>query len=86
MLFLLVLDMTFLYLAAALVSEASRFTTILGAVDLCCNIFGASAENALQMAAKMAATKMLSVTVVFIVGFCVGGGCVYDGVLREGWT
>jgi len=38
MLFLLVLDMTSLYLAAVLVSEATRFTTILGAVALCYNI------------------------------------------------
>jgi len=38
MLFLLVLDMTFLYLAAALLSEATRFTTILGAVALFYNI------------------------------------------------
>jgi hypothetical protein len=37
-LFLLVLDMT-LYLAAALVSEATQFTTIQGAVALCYNIF-----------------------------------------------
>ena len=43
MLFLLVLDMT-LYLAAALVSEATRFTTILGAVALCYNIFMYSVE------------------------------------------
>jgi len=42
-LFLLVFDMT-LYLAAALVSEATGFTTILGAVALCYNIFLYSVE------------------------------------------
>ena len=41
--FLLVLDMT-LYLAAALVSEATRFITILGVVALCYNIFLYSVE------------------------------------------
>ena len=43
---------------------------------------GASAENALQMAAKMAATKKSSEIVIFP---CPGGGggCVYDGVLWE---
>ena len=37
-------------------------------------VLGASAENALQMAAKMAATKMSSVTEVFIGGGCGGRG------------
>jgi hypothetical protein len=36
---MLVLDMPLLYLAAALISEAMQFTTILGAVALCYNIF-----------------------------------------------
>jgi hypothetical protein len=36
---MLVLDMPFLYVAAALISEAMRFTTILGAVALCYNMF-----------------------------------------------
>jgi hypothetical protein len=36
--------MTFLYHAAALISEATRFTTILGAVTLCYNIFLYSVE------------------------------------------
>jgi hypothetical protein len=40
---MLVLDMT-LYLAAALISAATRFTTILGAVALCYNIFVYSVE------------------------------------------
>jgi hypothetical protein len=41
---LLVFDMPFLYLAAALISEATRFTTILGAVALCYNILLYSVE------------------------------------------
>jgi len=39
LLFLLVLDMSSLYHAAALLSEAMRFTTTLGAVALCYNFF-----------------------------------------------
>jgi hypothetical protein len=38
-LFQLVLDIPFLYLPAALFLESTRFTTILGAVALCYNIF-----------------------------------------------
>ena len=40
-------------------------------------IHGASAENALQMAAKTAVTKMSSATEVFIGGVAGGGGFVY---------
>jgi len=39
LLFRLVLDMPFSYLRADLISEATRFTTILGAVALCYSIF-----------------------------------------------
>ena len=45
---------------------------------------GASAENALQMAAKMAATKMSSVTEVFIGGG--EGDLLYAGVLRKRYS
>ena len=44
LLFLLVLDMSFSYLRADLISEATRFTTILGAVALCYSIFLYSVE------------------------------------------
>jgi len=76
------------------VLELSYYDVILCAINVramthflagnCGTNFGASAENALQIAAKMAATKMSSVTELFIGGGCGGGRCVYDGVLREG--
>ena len=43
----------------------------------CARCTRASAENALQMAAKMAATKMSPVTELFIGGGCGGEGDVY---------
>jgi len=43
-----------------------------------------SAENALKMAAKMAATKMSSVTELFFVGWCFGRGfCICQSVVEE---